>query len=87
MALFAMIALGDSALTVDQAVSSMFSASSFQIEPGKWIVDADVTIARELSEKLGLKETTPHLTFAVRGYFGRARPDLWEWMAAKSEKK
>ena len=87
MGLFAVIALKDNASAVDEAVSSKMPADKvYKIESGKWAVNADVTTARELSAKLGLRESYTHVVWSVRGYSGRAQPDLWEWLAAQSEK-
>ncbi|MBZ5605777.1 MAG: hypothetical protein LAO79_26040 [Acidobacteriia bacterium] len=87
MALFAVIALKDSAVTVDAAVEAKTrEGSRYKLESGKWMVDSDLTTARELSTSLGLRETATHLVLSVRGYSGRSQPDLWEWLVAKSEK-
>jgi hypothetical protein len=86
MALFAVIALKDSGPGVDEALSKVPSDSSYKIEAGKWLVNTEVTTARELSIKLGLRETQTHIIFSVRGYSGRAQPDMWEWLAAQSAK-
>ena len=87
MALFAVIALKDSPSIVDEAVDSKIpSGKSYKIESGKWVVNADVTTAKQLSMQLGLRESERHLILSIRGYSGRAQPDLWEWLAAQSEK-
>ena len=86
MALFAVIALKESGLAVDEAVGKLPANDTYKIEFGKWIVHSDVTTARELSAKLGLRETHTHIVFALRGYSGRAQPDMWEWMSAKAAK-
>jgi hypothetical protein len=85
MALFAVIALKEAGPTVDQAVEKMGSPS-YKIEVGKWVVNSTATTAKELSVNLGLRETTTHLVFSIRGYSGRAQPDLWEWLTAQSDK-
>jgi hypothetical protein len=87
MTLFAVLALKDSVAAVDAAVSAQLPEDSYKIEAGKWIVSADVATARQLSTKLGLRETAPHLVVSIRGYSGRAQPELWEWLAAQSEKE
>jgi hypothetical protein len=87
MALFAVFALKDSTSGVDEAITRTFPGDSYRIEPGKWIVNADTTTGKELSTKLGLINTHSHFVLPVRGYFGRAQPDLWEWLAAQAAKK
>lgn len=84
MALFAVIALKESTSAVDSAVEKLPASNRHKIEPGKWIVDSLLTTARELATELGLLEAQTHVVLSIRGYSGRAQPDLWEWMAAKS---
>ena len=86
MPLFLVIALKDSAPAIDAAVESNYPGSSFEIEAGKWAVNADVTIAKELATRLGIRETQSHLILPIRGYTGRAKPDLWEWLSAQTAK-
>jgi hypothetical protein len=86
MALYLVLSLKDSAPAIDAAVASQFSGNSYKIEPGKWAVNADATTAKELSIKLGIRETQTHIIVSVRGYSGRANPDLWEWLSAQSAK-
>lgn len=86
MPLFAVVALKDSAESVDAAVTSLYPDSSYKLESGKWVVRAALITAKQLSQRLGLRETHSHIVFAVRGYSGRAQTDAWEWMAAQSEK-
>lgn len=85
MALFMVLALKDSGETVDSAVREEFE-DVYQVEPGKWIINADLATARQVSEQLGMREKSAHLVLSIRGYSGRAQPDLWEWLAAQSEK-
>jgi len=87
MALFLVVALQSSTPSVDLAVPLKFPATDFyKIEDGKWIVESSLATSKELSEFLGLTSTATHFVVPVRGYFGRAQPDLWEWLAAKTSK-
>jgi hypothetical protein len=86
MALFAVFALKDSATAIDEAVRALPSGDTFKIEHGKWVIDSDLATAKELSLKLGLNETHTHIILNFRGYYGRAQPDLWEWIAVKKGK-
>lgn len=83
MALYAVIALKEGPAAVDEAVETKITApnSLYKIESGKWVVKDDVATAKELSTNLGLASTTSHIILPIRGYFGRAQPDLWEWLA------
>ena len=84
MALFTVLALKDSQVEVDAAITREFPEDSYLIENGRWIVNADLATTKQVSMKLVLNSS--HLVFALRGYYGFARPDLWEWLAAQSEK-
>jgi hypothetical protein len=84
MPLFFLAALKDSTPAVDAAVQSQLADSSYNIEPGKWLINSDVTTSRELTIKLGIRETASHFAMPVRGYTGGAQPDLWEWLSAQS---
>jgi hypothetical protein len=87
MALFFLAALRESAPVVDLAVQAKVqSADCYQIESGKWIIDAGLSTSKDLSDFLMLTPTTSHFVVPIRGYFGRAQPDLWEWLAAKMAK-
>jgi hypothetical protein len=87
MALFLVVALQKTEVVVDMAVSARVNPSDyFQIESGKWIIDASVSTSKEVSDLLTLTESTTHFVMPVRGYFGRAQPALWEWLAAKTSK-
>jgi hypothetical protein len=86
MPLFLVVALQNSGPDVDEAVASSFPDDSYKIEPGKWAVNADVTTAKQLSTKLGIRATQSHIVVPIRGYSGRSQPDLWEWLAAQSAK-
>lgn len=86
MALFLLVALQNSGPAIDEAVAANFPETSYKIEPGKWAVNADVTTSRELAVRLGIRETQSHIAVPIRGYTGRAKPDLWEWLSAQSAK-
>jgi hypothetical protein len=88
MALFFLVALQNSTPAVEAAVSSKIAAGSvYAIESGKWIVDSPATTSKALADSLEITGAVPFFVVRVRGYFGRAQPDLWEWLAAKTEAK
>lgn len=92
MALFVVLALKNSDALVEASIIEKFPAESYKIEDGKWLISADNMTAKQLSDRLGITDkpvsttTTQGAVFAIGGYFGRAQPDLWEWMAAKAIK-
>ena len=87
MALFLVVALGSSAPLLDLSINASSTPDKvYRIETGKWIVDSDATTSKEFSERLGPSAIYTYIVVPVRGYFGRAQPDLWEWLAAKAAK-
>ena len=90
MALFFMVALQSSAPLVEIAIrNKVAGADCYQIESGKWILDLPrLSTSKEVSDLLGLSEvpTASHVVVSIRGYFGRAQPDLWEWLAARASR-
>jgi len=88
MALFLVAAVGSSGPTIDSVIpTKIASTEAYKIENGKWIVDVTgISTSKDLSEFLGFSATVTHFIVPVRGYFGRAQPDLWEWLAAKTSK-
>ena len=91
MAFFFLTSIGGSVidLAVDSAVSSKFAPQSiFKIESGKWIIKSDASTSQSVSQTLGLgASNTTHLVILIGGYYGRAAPTLWEWMASQSVTK
>ena len=84
MALFLIVALQNSAPAFQLALSSKIAPESlYTIETGKWIVDSPATTSKNLADSLEVWAKEPFLIIPVTGYFGRAQPDLWEWLAAK----
>lgn len=54
-----------------------------------WIV-ADNSLASEVSNKLGISAGEggiSALVTSISNYFGRAEPELWEWMKLKLEER
>ena len=87
MALFLIVALKESTPVIGAAITSKVPADRvYKIEQGKWVIDSDSITAKDVSEKLDLAGAASHIIVGFRGYYGRAQPDLWEWIAARSAK-
>lgn len=87
MATYLVIALGSSAEALDRAVQTKAAKEdSHQIESGKWLVSSTLATSKDVSDWLGIGESALFFLAPVRGYFGRAKPDVWEWLAAKTMK-
>lgn len=85
MATYILIALGPAAPVVDAAVEGKIPPQDrVLLEAGKWLLTSSLTTSKEVSDNLGLSVTTTFIICPIRGYFGRSRPDIWEWLAAKS---
>jgi len=89
MAIFFLTAVGGPVmdLAVDNAVEAKLSPQSvFKVESGKWMVKNDSPTSQNLSLTLELGGVT-HIVITVGGYYGRATPALWEWMATQATPK
>jgi len=87
MATYVLIALGAFADTLDKAVQAKIAKEdSHQMESGKWLVSSASATSKELADSLALSDAVTFFLAPVRGYFGRAKPDIWEWLAAKATK-
>jgi len=75
-------------LIVD-AIRSVYSEEHFKYAQNVWLVVDNGVTARDVYRKLiaslpqGEEKDVTVLLCSVAGYFGRARKDLWEWLAAK----
>jgi hypothetical protein len=85
MATYILVAIGPSAAAVDTAVEAVISAEDrLLLEPGKWLLTSLLATSKEVSDKIGITTSATFIICPIRGYFGRTRPDVWEWLAAKS---
>lgn len=56
-----------------------------QIAEGQWLVAADMT-AQQLSDELGITSGSMGNSIfvaALSSYYGRHRPEVWEWIRVK----
>jgi len=91
MALFVVLALDNSASVIEASIAKEFPEDYYKIEPGKWFVKAQLVTAKQVSDRIGITNDQnadgfTGVVLGVRGYFGRAPQDMWEWIAAKSVK-
>jgi len=85
MTTFAIIApAGDARLQT--AVAKLFPAKNFEIAPGQFVVSAAGLTASQVSANLGDDtKVGQYVVFAVAGYWGYHRKDLWEWLTANPD--
>jgi hypothetical protein len=85
MVTYLLIAIGASAPKLDVAVNAAIAKEDrLALESGKWLLSSSLITSKDVSDKLGISETETFIICPIRGYFGRTRPDVWEWLAAKS---
>jgi len=85
MATYILISLGDSGAAIDQAVMQKIAAEDrLQLDPGRWLINSALPTSKEVSDALGISGADTFIVCPIRGYYGRARPDVWEWLASKS---
>jgi hypothetical protein len=88
MATYILIALGSATPAVDSAVvAEIPEEDRLSLEPGKWLVTSSLSTSKAVADKIGLSTSALFIICPIRGYFGRTRPDVWEWLAAKSTAK
>lgn len=83
--LFVVLAEGDSA-KLEAALSSQFPNSYFPAFSGQWLLVTGGVTPMEISDRLGI--TTGEVGGAIviastGGYFGRANPQVWEWLTSR----
>jgi hypothetical protein len=83
---YLLISLGNFSTAVDTAVQNNIPAEDrYQLESGKWFISSSGVTSKEVSDKLGISDSTTFLICPIRGYFGRSNPGVWEWLAAKTK--
>jgi len=84
MALYFLVALQDSAPAFKEALSKIGAGNLYTVEDGKWIIESPAITSKDFADSLGvIAAGSSFFVVPVMGYFGRAQPDLWEWLAAK----
>ena len=90
MALFMVVAITEAtAASVETALAATFPNEYYKIAPHHWFVNASIPTAKDLSDVLGITnagKATPAmgLVVSIKGYYGSAPGELWEWVAAKT---
>jgi hypothetical protein len=88
MATYILVAIGNSSPALDRAVEAAFPPEDRHcLEAGKWLVSSSLVTSKDVSDKLGLSPADTFIICPIRGYYGRARSDIWEWLGAKSSVK
>jgi hypothetical protein len=66
-------------------IQAAFPDGHFQVSTYHWLIVAGGTTAREVAEKLGINDRSAGsgIVYSVSNYWGRANPQVWEWIRAK----
>jgi hypothetical protein len=84
MATYMLVSLNGSKDAVDAAVQSKIPKDdALKIEMGKWLVSSTNVTSKDFSDSLGIPDAETYFVVPVKGYFGVARPEVWEWLADK----
>jgi hypothetical protein len=72
---------------VEPAIKAQFPGQYIQAWPGHWFISVQGT-AKEIATKLdGDGSVGTVIVVSVANYWGRANPDVWEWIKSRSESK
>jgi hypothetical protein len=87
MTIFAVISVSDNAKLVT-ALEANFPGDYIKVGSTEYFVAAppkSVATAKDLSDKLGITDGTNGIGIVLNtaGYYGRAAPNIWEWLTAK----
>lgn len=69
-------------------VSVSFGSDSLKIAPNQWLVSsAEKTTTKEILESLGAEKGAfgQVVAFAISGYYGWHRTEIWEWIKSRWE--
>ena len=69
---------------VAAVIAEKYPNDFLMVAPGQWLVAGDGT-AQEVSNNLGITDGTngSGLVLSFQTYFGRSKPQNWEWIADK----
>jgi hypothetical protein len=84
MVVFAILSpIGDNS-ALETVIPIQFPNDWLKLAPGQWLVAGKGT-AVDVSNKLGISDgqNGVGLVFSVSSYFGRADPNVWEWIRVK----
>jgi hypothetical protein len=73
---------------IGPAIEAHFPDQHIQAWQGHWFISAQGT-AKEIATKLDIPEggVGTAIVVSVTNYWGRANPDVWEWVKSRQENK
>jgi hypothetical protein len=74
--------------SIGPIIEARFRGSFIQAWQGQWFVSTTGT-TKEISDKLNVGDPTVGtvIIVAVANYWGRANPEVWEWLKSRLESK
>lgn len=86
MANFIIIPLSKDNQTLNTLIPEKFGNDSYCLENGDWLLSYHGT-SKQLSDELGISggEQGSAMILNFAGYWGRANPDIWEWLNEHSK--
>lgn len=73
---------------LEAEIKKQYANDYYKIYDNQWLICAGGT-SKVLSQKLNINEdngTGPGIVFSIANYWGRANPEIWEWLKEKMEK-
>jgi hypothetical protein len=71
---------------LDKAIKEKYPNGSLALVPGQWLLAVPTVTTKELSESLGIigdNAIGSAIIVSVSNYFGRANPQIWEWIRSR----
>ncbi len=84
LVLFAVVSPTENPL-LGMKIASLFPDTHFTVSGFHWLVVTSGTTSQELATKLGLADGSSGtgIVYGTSSYWGRANPQIWEWIRAK----
>lgn len=86
MANFIVIPLSKENQLLNELIPEKFGKDSYQLANGDWLLSYSGT-SKQLSDEIGISDDDKAnaIVLSFAGYWGRATPDVWEWLNEHSK--
>ena len=71
---------------VEENLNKLYADQWYRVSSNAFFVATEGETTRQVADSLGFSDDNPSLSgivVPVYSYWGRSRPDLWEWLAIK----
>jgi hypothetical protein len=88
MTVYAILTTAAPSGELDAAILNAFPGNALQINYDQWLVsDSARKTTKEVCDAIGASEGKfgQIVVFAISGYYGFHRTDLWEWLKTRAE--